>query len=47
MLDELIRSSTRVLVLLPGTADSLDTSLLDLVEEMRPEIIALAPTAVT
>lgn len=45
MFDELIRGGARLLVLLPGAADSLSDLLGDVVEEMRPQIIALAPTA--
>lgn len=45
MLDELVRSGTRVLVVAPGAADSLSELLGDVVEEMRPQVIALAPTA--
>jgi len=45
MFDELVRGGARALVVLPGAADSLSELLGDVVAEMRPQIIALAPTA--
>jgi hypothetical protein len=45
MFEELVRSGVKNLVVLPGAMDSLGELLGDIVEEMRPHVVALAPTA--
>jgi hypothetical protein len=45
MIDELVRSSARVLVIAPAAADSVSTLLDGVFEELRPHVVALSPTA--